>query len=202
MPRSSQKKTTLVKAFKKFDMDAHGSLTKEEFTQGLRMSGLDVSEERAGKLIEKFDVNGDGRLACWEFIRMVTAGTEEMEQGGELLPGEISPTPPPLSDLIVKGDEGEEVQAEIIKKLEVDEDELLRNFKMQLEEENMKMRKVFVKIAQGGKTVSSAQLLQGLKEMGCNLDKDAADRIIDKFDVEGTGDLKYYEFLRMMNDVY
>eukprot|EP00520_Triparma_pacifica_P018755 CAMPEP_0118663770 /NCGR_PEP_ID=MMETSP0785-20121206/17621_1 /TAXON_ID=91992 /ORGANISM="Bolidomonas pacifica, Strain CCMP 1866" /LENGTH=324 /DNA_ID=CAMNT_0006557561 /DNA_START=42 /DNA_END=1013 /DNA_ORIENTATION=- len=50
------KKTTLVKAFKRFDMDAKGLLTKEEFAQGLRESGLDISEERAGKLMEKFDV--------------------------------------------------------------------------------------------------------------------------------------------------
>lgn len=50
------KKMTLVKAFKKFDMDTQGLLTKEEFAQGLRESGLDVSGERAGALMEKFDV--------------------------------------------------------------------------------------------------------------------------------------------------
>ena len=133
---------------------------------------------------------------------MVTAGGEDdSEETKADLPGEVRPPPPPASNLLVKGDEGGGVRAEIIKNLQVDESELLADFKRQLEEDNLKMRKVFSRIADGGKTVTADQFLTGLKELGCTIDKDAAERIVDRYDIDGTGKLKYYEFLRMMNDV-
>ncbi|GMI46783.1 hypothetical protein TrCOL_g9479 [Triparma columacea] len=178
-------------------MDTQGLLTKEEFAQGLRESGLDVSGERAGALMEKFDVSGNAKLACWEFIRMVTAGGGETKAD---LPKEV--LAPTASNLLVKGDEGEIVQAEIIKNLQIDESELLTDFKRQVEEENLKIHKVFSRIVDGGKTVTADQFLTGLKELGCaTISKDTAERIVDRYDIDGTGKLKYYEFLRMMNDV-
>jgi len=74
------KKMTLVRAFKKFDTDREGGVSKEEFTKGLRDCGLDVSEERVGALVSRFDVSKNGRLACWEFIRMMAGGGEEEEE--------------------------------------------------------------------------------------------------------------------------
>ena len=71
----------------------------------------------------------------------------------------------------MKGDEGEIVHAEIIKNLQIDESELLTDFKRQLEEENLKMRNVFSRIADGGKTVTADQFLTGLKELGCSTTK-------------------------------
>ena len=43
--------------------------------------------------------------------------------------------------------------------------------------------------------------MNGLKEMGCEIDEEASERIVEKYDVDGSGELKYFEFIKMMNDI-
>jgi Ca2+-binding EF-hand superfamily protein len=174
-------------------------VSAEEFTAGLRDCGLDLSEDRVASLVSKFDVVGDGRLACYEFIRMMSGGAaaDEEKEAGAALPGAAEAG----VALAVEGDEGAAVQAEIEARLEVDEGEVLRKFRMVLEEEKRMLRKTFQRIAEGGKTINAEQLLKGLRGLGCVLDGAAAERIVERFDVDGTGDLHCYEFVRMMNEV-
>jgi len=212
-------RSTLVRAFKKFDRDRNGALTEEEFATALRASGMKVSEERARAMVKRFDVNGDGTLACWEFIRMMAGGGEEEDGDGEEEGaggdrGDSLPSPPgsplplgspaarsPARDrLVVRGDETQEVQEKIATALDLDECEVLADFKQTLTEENRKLKETFKGIAEGGKTVDKDQLLKGLEKLGCTVDEPSAARLVEKFDVDGTGELHFYEFLRMMNN--
>ena len=185
-------------------------MTRSEFAEGLSSCGLSISDDRAAALIDKFDIAGDGRLACWEFIRMMASGGEtgaEEEDGSP--PQPPSPGLPQGSDdskrgslrLAVKDDETEEEQSKIEASLVPDETSILLSFKHALADEQRKLRRTFTSIAEGGKTVSAEQFKAGLKDLGCAIDDEAAERIVEKYDIEGSGQLKYYEFLRMMNDV-
>lgn len=56
-------------AFDKFDNDADGKISKEELKAGLEASlKTEVSEQRIQKLMEKFDVSGDGFLQLEEMV--------------------------------------------------------------------------------------------------------------------------------------
>jgi len=101
----------------------------------------------------------------------------------------------------VKDDETEEEQAKIEASLVPDEASILSSFKHSLAEEQRKLRRTFTAIAEGGKTVSAEQFKAGLKDLGCAIDDEAAERIVEKYDLDGSGELKYFEFLRMMNEI-
>ena len=194
------KRTTLVKAFKKFDTDNDGKISREEFASGLKSCGLDISDDRAGDLIDKFDRNGNGQLASWEFIRMMGTGDAPSEAEVEAsLPGTVDAST--AANLFVAGDETEEAQKEIEAKLVPDEATILLNFKSALQEEQRKLRGTFLRIAGGNKSISADDLKTGLTDLGCSIDGAAAQRIVEKFDLDGSGELKFFEFLRMMSDL-
>lgn len=120
------KKMTLVKAFRKFDLSHEGKVSREEFAEGLKECGVQISDERAAALIDKFDVASDGKLACWEFIRMMSASENDDDDKGDQLadlPGtptsttKSPPVPSPSPSLVVKDDETENIQQEIGERL-------------------------------------------------------------------------------------
>ena len=99
------------------------------------------------------------------------------------------------------GDETEDIQTQIASSLVPDEETILLNFKQSLEDEKKKLRTTFQQLAKGGRSVSADQLMTGLKDLGCEIDEKASERIVEKYDVDGSGELKYFEFIRMMNDI-
>jgi len=103
--------------------------------------------------------------------------------------------------LVADADEDDGLQAKIASGLELDESEILLKFKQTLLEEKRKLRMTFKRIAEGGRSINAEQLLKGLEELGCKIDEASAKRIVEKADCEGTGELQFYEFLRMMNNI-
>ncbi|XP_054713253.1 calcyphosin-like protein [Uloborus diversus] len=53
------------------DDNNSGDLNLEEFTKGIRDTGLDISDEDAKKLFEQFDKDGSGSVRYEEFLRAV-----------------------------------------------------------------------------------------------------------------------------------
>jgi Ca2+-binding EF-hand superfamily protein len=191
------KKTSLVKAFKRFDTDNSGTLSVDQFKEGLFSCGIDISKDKAEEIITKYDVNKNGTIACWEFVRMMNshetdddetndddADAEESKsenKSADSLPGAV-PTASasvPASDVTLT----------------------LTDFKAGIAAERKMLRSVFKKIAQGGKTINAAQFQVCLEKMNPNITPETATRIMEKFDLDGTGELHYFEFLKMMNTV-
>ena len=115
------KRMTLVKAFRKFDLSHEGKVSREEFAEGLKECGVQISDERAAALIDKF-----GKLACWEFIRMMSASENDDDDEGDQpadLPGtptsttKSPPVPSPSPSLVGKDDETEDIHQEIGERL-------------------------------------------------------------------------------------
>ncbi len=65
--------TSLVDAFRKADTDGAGLLTVTELTTALCSLDLGVTTERAAALVQAFDRTGNGKIACYEFIRMLNS---------------------------------------------------------------------------------------------------------------------------------
>ena len=60
-------------AFKMFDMNGDGLITKEELMQVMKTMGDKVSEKDATQMIKDVDVDKDGKVNYQEFIQMMTS---------------------------------------------------------------------------------------------------------------------------------
>jgi len=63
----------LLKAFRHFDVDDSGTITKDELAQCME----DSTPEEIETLVKQVDVNGDGQIDYGEFVRMMHAGIQE-----------------------------------------------------------------------------------------------------------------------------
>ena len=212
----SAKKMNMIKAFRKFETDNTGSLNAKEFAEGFQKCGIDISPDRAKALIAKFDVNNDGKLACWEFIRMMTASDgdddDEQEEEEEQISGVGLPTgseqkspnrsnKPSWKKLVVESDETSHTQNKIAASLDLDETDVLVEFKNLILDENRVLKKTFKLLAEDGKSINAEQFMEGLTRLGCEVDADSAKRIIQKYDQDGNGIIKYFEFIKMMQNL-
>ena len=76
-------------------MDANGSgdLDIGEFTSAMNSLGFSLDLVDAKHIFQLFDIDGDGRIKCWEFVR--TLGQFEGQLGGD------GSTVPDITDTVV-----------------------------------------------------------------------------------------------------
>lgn len=61
----------LLQAFKMFDKDGNGLITKQELLEGLNKLGEKMSEKDVLELIEAADLDGDGNINFVEFTELM-----------------------------------------------------------------------------------------------------------------------------------
>ncbi|CAD7960204.1 unnamed protein product [Amoebophrya sp. A25] len=64
-----KKFSTIIGAFRAFDKNGDGCISRAEFTRGLRSSGLDLPQDQVDKLWAMADEDGTGNLQYQEFAR-------------------------------------------------------------------------------------------------------------------------------------
>lgn len=74
----------LTEAFKMFDLDGDGKISRGELGRVLRSLGETMTEEELGQMIRDVDANGDGEIDLQEFINLniVVADSSSSSAGG------------------------------------------------------------------------------------------------------------------------
>ena len=67
------KELNIRKAFQTWDGDGTGDLDVSEFTAALNSLGFSLDLLDAQAIFKFFDIDGDGRIKCWEFVRTLGA---------------------------------------------------------------------------------------------------------------------------------
>jgi calmodulin len=57
-------------AYKLFDKDGDGVITKEELREGMRQLGIEISDADADAMLKEADLNDDGHVSYEEFVRI------------------------------------------------------------------------------------------------------------------------------------
>ena len=67
-----RKLMALQEKFDRFDYNADGKISRKEFEQGIRESGVTgVTSEELDFMMKHYDVNGDGAISRWESQRAI-----------------------------------------------------------------------------------------------------------------------------------
>ena len=221
-----EKRWRLLDAFRTFDRAARGDgrINAAEFKQALGSSlGLDVSRERLQALIDAFDVDGDGKLQCFEFVRMLSGAptdstppsaaaagpsrprtvsevhestARKQRQGVQLrarVEARLGPLPPPPADEPAAAD------SRGAPSKAQPAAGILHDFQDVLFAEERTMRATFKAMDSGGsKGITPKELKRGLHSLGVEASLADAQRLVRRFDVSGTGQLSLAEFVRMV----
>eukprot|EP00566_Odontella_aurita_P005577 CAMPEP_0113597898 /NCGR_PEP_ID=MMETSP0015_2-20120614/41271_1 /TAXON_ID=2838 /ORGANISM="Odontella" /LENGTH=568 /DNA_ID=CAMNT_0000505823 /DNA_START=216 /DNA_END=1922 /DNA_ORIENTATION=- /assembly_acc=CAM_ASM_000160 len=218
------RRTRLVDAFKKFDLDKDGKLTARELMAALKEAGMVVSEERAESLVKKFDRDGDGRLNRGDFVRLISSGSEEEEkeegteraQEEKVAPKEkpapaeeapskgkppVPPSPRRASLLAsLKGHEDESKAADIVERLDEDDISAIMSFREALDAERIVMRKMFKDMDKNNtKDLDPDELRQGFERLGLEVEDAHIRYIMKRFDPHNTGRLRYHQFVKLVS---
>ena len=60
-----------IRAFRRFDNDGSGFLKMDEFSQGFRECGIDLTDEEISELFNHFDADNSGSIHYNEFLRAI-----------------------------------------------------------------------------------------------------------------------------------
>ncbi|PFH47555.1 hypothetical protein AMATHDRAFT_67515 [Amanita thiersii Skay4041] len=69
--RSSVHETDMIEAFKVFDKDGNGKISREELQEVMSSLGEELTEQQLQSMIEEADLDGDGEICFNEFRRMM-----------------------------------------------------------------------------------------------------------------------------------
>lgn len=62
MSEQTDEQADLLQAFKLFDKDGNGLITKQELREGLNKLGESMTEKEIAELVEAADMDGDGNI--------------------------------------------------------------------------------------------------------------------------------------------
>ena len=73
MAKSQDPDSEVLEAFNTFDADKNGFIEVCELKQAMEKSGATVTEEEAKQMIDKADLDKDGKISFFEFKEMLSA---------------------------------------------------------------------------------------------------------------------------------
>ena len=201
----------MKRIFQDIDVDNSGKISPKEFASGLIACGLSLSEDQVLSIFNLFDNNGDGELSYHEFIRLlghVSTTDHRDDRIREKTLTEVSHEAKGPSALVaatarrahlLKRRKEAAAQIGLSTPFSKPDYNLLRDISDAVYASRHALRKVFRKLdksGSGGLSVSEAHA--GFKHLGVTLSKEDVKNIVNAFDTNGDGELRYNEFVKML----
>lgn len=185
------------KVFRQFDENKDGDISYDEFRLGLRHLGIELSDGDFGVLVKKVDVDGEGSVDYNEFAEVLKAPDMQLS---------FMPTDAPFAgtadtssmktDLKVKragafdGSKRKQMGMAMLPK-----DDILRQIAEKVESKSKNMRNVFRAFDEDKSgTVDMVEFRRGLAHLGFEMTDDKFEKLLQRVDRNGDGDINYNEF--------
>ncbi|KAH8054747.1 Ca2-binding protein [Aureococcus anophagefferens] len=203
------RRTRLRDAFLEFDDNDSGKINKREFRRALERLGFELSADDVDGLVDRFDVDGDGKVSYAEFVgwcdRGAGAGAREEDQDDVLKL---------LRDACRDRLDGGSSPRAVFERLDrdgdgtVDEDEFARGLrKLGLELTAYEVRKAMDRFPGRRGRVKYDDFLEAVKpsrgassgagsKLGFEFDGGEFDRVVERLDRDGDGTVSLREFLK------
>jgi len=197
----SEQQLKLRKIFNKHDKNKNGSLNKEEFRSAMQDLGYNFSQEQIDAMYQHFDVDGNGKVNFWEFVRAL--GTEDDEQAP------MTPSRPKSARHREAIDSASRLREQELLR------ELLEPVSESLSDEDI-VRKIAQKVEQSGvpipslwksfptnsrKHLTSDLFSEAMQRLGLNVSPALAQRLLNSYDLDMDGEMSLSEFSRMLSSV-
>eukprot|EP01028_Stygiella_incarcerata_P005960 TRINITY_DN2459_c0_g1_i1.p1 TRINITY_DN2459_c0_g1~~TRINITY_DN2459_c0_g1_i1.p1 ORF type:complete len:1822 (-),score=519.58 TRINITY_DN2459_c0_g1_i1:603-6068(-) len=160
--------------FLAFDVNRDGVVSPEELRQGLEGAGVVMSDYEFGKLVERFDADGNGAVDYTEFANIFE------EPAGEEVK---KPSTPASSRFLVASEEERRHQS------------LFRNVKNLIQQKRKRALDAFRLFDKNGDgVVSREEFGKTLEELGLAVPEADLSLLVDRFDTDKNGTVDYQEF--------
>eukprot|EP01005_Ploeotia_sp_CARIB1_P002057 NODE_96_length_1635_cov_524.596154_g94_i0.p1 GENE.NODE_96_length_1635_cov_524.596154_g94_i0~~NODE_96_length_1635_cov_524.596154_g94_i0.p1 ORF type:complete len:456 (-),score=70.42 NODE_96_length_1635_cov_524.596154_g94_i0:174-1541(-) len=172
------KRMKLMDAFRRMDTDCTGKLSLELFMSGLDHIGVSITEPRARRLLQKYSA-GDNTLSYTEFVRMISTTLSEHNVNNSR----------------------DVMQQDTPNVQEDNEDDLmcLQAISAAVYSTYHDTHKMFNKLDKtGDKRITQEDFLAHMQKLGVSLSEEEVGSLFKRFDRDGSGTLRYCEFLRML----
>lgn len=179
----SERHTSLKQAFRALDTDHSGFLTTQEFAALFHNLGVTLTFKELQALVQRYDPNGDEQISYLEFVREA-----EVEGGGAIIPDANQNRAFPEPRIEEPPAKASFAQA-------------LRVLKGNLKQKNVNLRDIFLKMdddRSGFITVDEFRI--ALDNMPILVDDDVVDQVVEVFDSNGDGQVRYDEFVAIFEE--
>jgi len=181
---------TVQKKFAELDKNGDGQLDLQEFTTAVKAFGLDWEEARIQKALNNIDTDNNGTISAQEFksalymacMRNADTGVDEILQAV-------------LERMEQKGAMNAQLGNEFprLKKVEVNKREFT-------EEAMSKIEEAFAKVdVNKDGVLTPDELASTTKRLGLNWDEKECKEIINRIDLDGTGQLQIFDFAHVVS---
>jgi Ca2+-binding EF-hand superfamily protein len=195
----------LAKAFDRFDVSNTGNLGPREICAALSEMGIAISEQRAASLISNFHRIGNGKLLNKaDFVTMIsTTVTKHNQASTNILSSSTTSRARPSSsssDHVFSPWDTQTQTFTDASRTDTDIESIILKFRTAAKEHFRNATQMFHKLDKEDKrSITHDQLKEAFEELGVHITPMQAKRIVSKFDTEGSGRLKFYQFLNLIS---
>eukprot|EP00945_MAST-04E_sp_MAST-4E-sp1_P007524 g7524.t1 len=194
----------MKRMFNEMDADNSGKISSDQFAAGLEACGLRLSGGQVYTIFDLFDIGGDGQLSYSEFIKLlafISRIDHREEQSSKPAP---TPRPSVVSNVARRSHarRNRESASQSLGRTDVMGEadyELIKAISDAVYSTRKRVKKVFHRLDKDGSgSVSVTEAFNGFQKLGVQLTVQQVEALVDVFDENGDGGLRYSEFVRML----
>ena len=201
----------LAKAFERFDVFNTGKIGPSDICAALSEMGVGISEQRAASLISNFHTDDDGIfLNKAEFVSMISTTVTRHNQAlanvlNSTASGCVRQLSFPTDQLFgsscnIVNNKGSVGVDPSCTDSDTDINRIILEFRTAAKDHFKNATQMFHKLDKENKRlIAHDELIKAFEELRVHITQAQAKQIVSKFDTEGSGGLKFYQFLNLIS---